>query len=295
MTEEGEYFDEDMIVEFKYTTTNEEGWRWTPLRVRYDKTAELLSGKKNYGNAYHVANSNWHSIHNPTTEEMITTGKNIPEIISNEDVYYNRSDMETSTQSLRDFHNLFVKSKLVSSVSNRGDTLIDYAVGKAGDLSKWRLSKLKFIYGIDISKDNIMNQLDGACSRYLKSNKKYKHMPGALFVHGDSGRNIRNGNAYYTEKDKQISNAVFGRGAKDVSILGKGVYKNYGVAEQGFQISSCQFALHYFFENETSIHQFLRNISECTKVNGKFIGTCYDGKTVFNLLKNKKKLYDSLF
>jgi hypothetical protein len=178
---------------------------------------------------------------------------------------------------------------LISSVSNRGDTLIDYAVGKAGDLSKWRLSKLKFIYGIDISKDNIMNQLDGACARYLKSNKKYKHMPAALFVHGDSGKNIRNGEAYYTEKDKQISKAVFGRGAKDVSILGKGVYKNYGMAEEGFQISSCQFALHYFFENEASIHQFLRNISECTKVNGKFIGTCYDGKTVFNLLKNKKK------
>ena len=33
----------------------------------------------------------------------------------------------------------------------------------------------------------------------------------------------------------------------------------------------------------------MRNISECSKVNGKFIGTCYDGKTVFNLLKNKKK------
>lgn len=289
ITEEGEYFDEDMIVEFKYVTSNEEGWRWIPLRVRYDKTTELLSGKKNYGNAYHVANSNWHSIHNPITEEMITTGKNIPETVSNEEVYYNRSDMETSTQSLRDFHNLFVKSKLISSVSNRGDTLIDYAVGKAGDLSKWRLSKLKFIYGIDVSKDNIMNQLDGACARYLKSNKKYKHMPAALFVHGDSGKNIRNGEAYYTEKDKQISKAVFGRGAKDVSILGKGVYKNYGMAEDGFQISSCQFALHYFFENEASIHQFLRNISECTKVNGKFIGTCYDGKTVFNLLKNKKK------
>ena len=289
MTEEGEYFDEDTIVEFKYVLSNEVGWRWIPLRVRYDKTTELLNGKKNYGNAYHVANSNWHSIHNPITEDMIATGKNIPETVSNEDVYYNRSDMETSTQGLRDFHNVFVKSKLITSVSNRGDTLIDYAVGKAGDLSKWRFSKLKFVYGIDISKDNIMNQLDGACARYLKASKKYERMPSALFVHGDSGKNIRNGDAYYTEKDKQISKAIFGSGPKDSSILGKGVYKNYGMGEGGFQISSCQFALHYFFENESSIHQFLRNIAECTKVNGRFIGTCYDGKTVFNLLKNKKK------
>ena len=289
VTEEGDYFDENTIVEFKYVPANEVGWRWVPLRVRYDKTTELLSGKKNYGNAYHVANSNWHSIHNPITENMISTGVNIPETITNEDVYYNRSNMETSTQSLRNFHNLYVKSKLIGSVSNRGDSLIDYAVGKAGDLAKWKHSKLGFVFGIDISKDNIMNQLDGACSRYLKEHKKYNKLPNALFLHGDSGKNIRNGDAYYTEKDKEISKAIFGAGPKDASIIGKGVYKNYGKGESGFQISSCQFAMHYFFENEQSVHQFLRNVAECTKVNGRFIGTCYDGQTVFNLLKNKKK------
>lgn len=289
ITEEGEFFEEDMIVEFKYVPENEEKWRWVPLRVRYDKTTELRNGMKNYGNAYHVANSNWHSIHNPITNEMISTGLNIPEYIIDDDVYYNRSNMETSTRSLRDFHNLFVKSKLITGVSHRGDTLIDYAVGKAGDLSKWIYAHLKFVLGVDISKDNIMNQLDGACARYLKSSKSYKHIPRALFLHGDSGKNIRNGDAYYTEKDRQISKAVFGSGAKDTAILGKGVYKNYGAGESGFSVSSCQFAMHYFFENEYSMHQFIRNIAECTKVNGYFTGTCYDGKTVFNLLKDKKK------
>jgi len=289
LTEEGEYFEENMIVEFKYVSSNEDGWKWIPLRVRYDKTSDLLNGKRNFGNAYHVANSNWHSIHNPISEEMITTGKNIPEIVHNNDVYYNRSTMETSTQPLRDFHNLYVKSKLITSVANRGDTLIDYAVGKGGDLSKWIKSNLKFVFGIDISKDNIMNQMDGACSRYLNMKKKYNKMPNGIFVHGDSGKNIRDGSAYYTEKDKEISKAIFGAGPKDSAIIGKGVYKNYGMAESGFQISSCQFAVHYFFENEKTIHDFVRNISECTKVNGRFIGTCYDGNKVFNLLKNKKK------
>ena len=71
MTEENEYFEDDMIVEFKYVMENEEGWRWVPLRVRYDKTAELRAGLKNYGNAYHVANNNWHSIHHPITDYMI--------------------------------------------------------------------------------------------------------------------------------------------------------------------------------------------------------------------------------
>ena len=45
-----------------------QGWQWIPIRVRYDKTAELNSGRKNYGNAYHVAQSVWRSINNPITK-----------------------------------------------------------------------------------------------------------------------------------------------------------------------------------------------------------------------------------
>ena len=289
MTEEGEYFEENTIIEFKYELSNKEGWKWVPLRVRHDKTADLKSGQKNYGNAYHVANSNWHSIQNPITEEMISSGKNIPDFIEDNEVYYNKSGKETSTQGLRDFHNLYVKKNLILSVSERGHTLIDYAVGKAGDLSKWTKSKLKFVYGIDVSKDNINNQLDGACARYLKASKKQDRIPKALFVTGNSSLNIRKGNAFSDDKNKLINSAVFGNGPKDVDVLGKGVYKQYGVGESGFNISSCQFATHYFFENKETFNEFLRNISECTKINGYFIGTCYDGKTVFNKLSDKKK------
>ena len=191
MTEEGEYFEENTIIEFKYEMNNKEGWKWVPLRVRYDKTADLKIGQKNFGNAYHVANSNWHSIHNPITEYMISTGKDIPEFLEDNEVYYNKSSDETSTQGLRDFHNLYVKKNLIVSVSERGHTLIDYAVGKAGDLSKWIKSRLSFVYGIDISRDNIHNQVDGACARYLKATKKYNNIPKALFVTGNSGLNIR--------------------------------------------------------------------------------------------------------
>ena len=289
MTEENEYFEDDMIVEFKYIMDNKDGWKWVPLRVRYDKTSELRAGMKNYGNAYHVANNNWHSIHQPITETMISTGENLPEYEHNDDVYYNRSTDETSTQGLRDFHNLVVKKNLIIGVSERDNTLIDYAVGKAGDMAKWIRSKLKFVLGVDVSPDNIHNQVDGACARFIRANKKYTKMPKALFVTGDSSRNIRNGDAVDTEKDKQIIKAVFGNGPKDISLLGKGVYNQYGVAETGFNVSSCQFAIHYFFKNKTTFHNFIRNIAECTKINGYFVGTCYDGKQVFNLLENKNK------
>jgi hypothetical protein len=32
----------------------------------------------------------------------------------------------------------------------------------------------------------------------------------------------------------------------------------------------------------------LRNLAECTKINGYFIGTCYDGKSIFKMLSKKK-------
>jgi hypothetical protein len=291
--ENGEYFEENMIVEFKYDMNQTSGWRWIPLRVRYDKTQKLRSGKTEYGNAYPVANSNWKSIHYPITEQMISSGENIPDKIADDDVYYNKSndDGESRTRAMRNFHNLFVKRKLITGVANRDDTLIDYAVGKAGDLQKWIQSKLSFVFGIDISRDNIHNELDGACARYLNERIKYSNtIPNALFVNGNSGVNIRETkNALVGEKDKMICKAVFGQGAKDSTILGNGVYENYGVASNGFHISSCQFALHYFFENHILLHGFIRNLAECTRLQGYFVGTCYDGKSIFNMLKEKQE------
>ena len=288
-TEENETFGDNTIVEFSYDMTREKEWRWVPLRVRYDKTAEFKRGLKNYGNAYHVAESNWRSIHNPITEEMISTGEGIPDQVAEDDVYYNRTSKETQTRGLRDFHNLYVKRKLILSVAHRGDTLIDYAVGKAGDLPKWIAAKLNFVFGIDISRDNIMNRMDGACARYLNYSRKTTRMPGALFINGNSGVNIRNTSAAYSDKGKQIINAVFGEGPKDRQELGEGVYKHFAKGKDGFMISSCQFALHYFFENETILRNFLQNVSECTKVGGYFISTCYDGNLIFDALANKKE------
>jgi len=289
MTEENEIIEDNMIVEFRYIKSRDEKWRWVPLRVRYDKTTEFRSGGKNFGNAYHVANSVWQTIHNPITIEMITTGENIPTDITDNDVYYNRVTNSTgdNTVSLRDFHNLFVKKTLITNVSKKGDTLIDFAVGKGGDLPKWASANLKFVFGIDISRDNIQNRMNGSCARYLNLKKTRKDMPDALFVHGNSSSNIRNGSAIYSDKDKQITKAVFGQGAKDVKELGKGVYKQYGIGSDGFNVSSIQFAVHYMFESQETMQNLLRNVSETTKVGGYFIGTSYDGKEIFKLLKNK--------
>ena len=289
LTKNNEIIEDNTIVEFSYNPNSEKQWRWIPLRVRYDKTAELKSGNKQYGNAYHVADNNWHSIHAPVTIDMLTTGENIPDILATDDVYYNSKRGFSHTKAMRDFHNLIVKKKLITSVSQPGNTLIDYAAGKGGDLPKWIEAKLSFVFGLDLSKDNIYNKLDGICARYITAKKNSKIIPAALFVQGNATENIRDKSAIYTEKGKMITDAVFGKGSQAEGFLEKGVKKSFGVGAQGFNISSIQFAIHYMFENNTILHNFLTNVAECTKLDGYFIGSSYDGEKIFKLLKDKKE------
>jgi hypothetical protein len=287
MTEDGKSVIEDgTIVEFRYELDEKKFWQWKPIRVRDKKTAEYKAGGSNYGNAYHVAQSIWKSIHNPVTKEMITSGANIPDELVDDDVYYNRKG-KTITKSLRDFHNLFVKKLLITATSKKGGTLIDMSVGKGGDFPKWIKAKLGFVFGLDLSRDNIENRLDGACARFLSNKKKFYSMPYALFVQANSGLNIRSGEACFTEKGKEITKAVFGNGAQDSEKLGAGVMRQFGKGKDGFDVVSNQFSIHYFFENLTILSEFLRNVSECCKVGGYFIGTSYDGRKVFQHLEDK--------
>jgi hypothetical protein len=289
-SEDNEVFEDNTIVEFRYDLNNKEGWKWIPLRVRYDKTAKLRRGEKEYGNAYKVCNENWKSIHpaGRIDEHMLCTGLNIPSISVSEDVYYNTPSGQFKTNAMKNFHNLFVKKMLISHIAKQGDTLIDFACGKAGDLPKWIGAKFSFVFGVDISKDNLENRLDGACARFLKLKKSNKNVPYVLFVNGNSSYNIKDGSAMLSDKAKQITSAVFGRGPNAADVIGKGVSRQYGKGVDGFNISSCQFAIHYFFENPDTLKGFITNIAECTKQNGYFIGTCYDGKLVFNELKKTK-------
>ena len=56
--DKSESFHDNTIVEFRYDPSREPGWRWIPIKVRHDKTDEFKKEVKNFGNAYHVAESN---------------------------------------------------------------------------------------------------------------------------------------------------------------------------------------------------------------------------------------------
>ena len=323
-SEEKELIEDDTIVEFKYQQ-GDHYTNWIPLRVRYDKTSDYKNGKSNFGNAYHVANSNWQSIHNPITEELLVNGKSISEDIllnTDNDVYYNKSKAKSQTNGLKNFHNLYVKHLLIEYTSSRNpkSNLIDMAVGKGGDLPKWIKCNLNGVFGIDISKDNIHNQKDGACARYLDAFKTCKNPPISMFVHGDTGKLIENGDFENVDSEMNISdlninnefednnqlldtnkgsnyilNCLMGSNDIDKKTIREPYLQNhFGIFSEKFDICSIQFALHYMFESKLKLHQFLTNISKYTKKNGHFIGTCYDGKKIYNKLKtlNKNECYE---
>jgi len=89
------------VVEFKYNMTNDKRLAWVPLRIRFDKS---------YGNNKNTANSNWNSIHNPVTREMLTNPEVVVDFeVENDDVYYNKDGVKSKTTNLRDFHNKYIK------------------------------------------------------------------------------------------------------------------------------------------------------------------------------------------
>lgn len=301
-TETNDNIYNNAIVEFAYDVSSEnvediEGpWRWNPIRVRYDKMARLVNGERVYGNSYATANSNWRSIHFPVTESIITGAEMPSSKTSQEVIYYNRRDKESNTRALRDFHNHYVKRKLITGVAKylneqmkiADPLLLDYSVGQGGDMSKWRDGQIRFVLGIDLSRHNLVNPQRGACIRYLSHRRDFEHSKmRALFVHGNSGLNIRSkGKAFYDTLSKELVQSVFGDGP---NMNRKQSCFEHGIARDGFHISSCMFSLHYFFQNNTLLHNFLRNLSECTRVHGYFIGACFDGEKVFQMLSKKKE------
>jgi hypothetical protein len=78
-------------------------------------------------------------------------------------------------------------------------------------------------------------------------------VPDALFVNGNSSNNIIDGSALLNDKAKQITKAVFGKIPKDPKVLDKAVVRLYGKGADGFNVSSCQFALHYFLESPDTL------------------------------------------
>lgn len=295
----GDPIEDNSIVEFAYNPEQGKSYseHWTPLRVRHDKTEMLRKfGLSGTANDYKTAINVWTSIQNPVDEDMIT-GKQVVSVddIVDEDIYFSSTLDRYKYASLimKNFHNEYIKKRELIMKMPKGASLFDIACGKAGDLKKWIDAGFTKVMGIDVFRDNIENRKNGAYARTLEAIQRFKidtKKHSFVYLTADASQRFT---PSYIENindpdDKQVAKILFGTQRAN-SIRDENLVKYNGYMKNGFDVISCQFAIHYFFENETTLDNFIYNVDTYLKKGGYLIGTCLDGYRVKDKLKNIKR------
>lgn len=169
-------------------------------------------------------------------------------------------------ENLRKFHN-FIKFNIILDSCKRTNAknLLDVACGRGGDLQKWINNKnnLQYILAFDSHKESIFSSLkkgdtfDGAIARFQNVKQSFRgKMPYIVF--------------------------------KNLSILDNNILEKLNSIDSNkkYDIVSCQFALHYFCENDNILNNVLSIISIKLRTGGLFIGTATDGDLIYKILNN---------
>ena len=162
-------------------------------------------------------------------------------------------------EELRKFHNE-VKKDLIQRNARNAHVVMDFAIGRGGDLFKYEHAHVKDVVGFDNHYESLYGT-NGALERYSQaknSRASFKLNLNVLQVDLCNPSNIALIQQYYN----QCADAV-----------------------------SCQFALHYFFKSESICRTFLECVSSMLKPGGKFFGTTIDGDRLQKLYAKETNLY----
>lgn len=241
---------DNTIVEFFYDITEEkEEYRWKPYRFRLDKTEGYLENY--YKEIYDVTKgpNSW-----KTAIDIFNYIKNpINENILfgdkniNNDYYINVKKRGLNIPLYK--YNNYVKKYLYEKYLKKGNKVLDLAGGRGGDLFKIKNSN--YVLHIDIEN----KLLAEAKNRYNRMDNK----PDINFLKF----NLLGNDINKINKIKQKKNI------------------------DKFDLITCQFAFHYFCKDKKSIDFIIELINNNIKKDGIFMFTGYDGKIIFDLLKNK--------
>jgi hypothetical protein len=228
------------------------------------------------------------SILNPVSFDMISGNKTLTkEMINTDDVYYSRkvSRNKILSKAMSSFHNTGIKSPLYKLFKNKNYDLVELASGKSGDMYKWIDTNFKNVVAFDVNLDNILNTQDGAYKRYWmwKNDAKMNKAINMIFIQKDVSKPWNDDESIKDKQMKEMYEIVWGK-TKKTKIQQPTLIKFYSIMNKQFDVVSCQFAIHYMFENISTIKIFCENVNKVIKHNGYFIGTCLDGQTVMNKL-----------
>lgn len=268
------------IVEMRYNGIQNNGFSWSPLRVRTDKE---------FPQWFTIADNIWKTIINPVSQDMITGQEELRvEDVIEQNKYYVSDNTNDNSTPIRQMHN-FIKGLLIDDVlkiSGKNISILDTSCGRGGDNQKYlrRYKKnINFILGLDIS-DNVRE----AANRYYHESLK-ENVPKGLFLQFDTSKNIKNKEGCMNDSCKDILDIIFGNKSSYDKKYGT-LYKDYNsIAKKGFDIVSSQFSFHYYFKDEETLRGYLQNLKDLVNPGGYFIGTCYDGMKVMKMISMSEK------
>lgn len=261
---EGNVIMDKTVVEFVYNYNNDAdaNEKWIPLRTRFDKTESVQLYKLKYGNNEIVANNIWKTMIDPITIDdfYILSDKNNfnknyekyskKQSIDNKNIYYQlHTDI---AQNMRSFNN-WIKSNLINSYCYSKNVL-DFGIGRGGDILKYLHSKVNNVVGIDIDASGLFGTSDSAVFKYNELKLYNKHVPDMKFIHANAG-----------------------------SVIDKKLILNEKVSS--FDVITCQFMIHYLFESEMTFNNFCINVNNFLNKNGYLIITTMDGLKIHNMFK----------
>lgn len=283
----GQTIADDTVVEFAKGTMDSDINRWIMMKPRPDKT-KLYKEKKQFGNNFMTAISNWLLILRPISVSQITLGeinsaKEKPKQLDSfkksllklepdqkapqkyYDVEYGDAPKKSGPgQALKYFHG-YIKGGLYMKYAKCAQDVLELGGGRANDLNRWLRAGIKGIVLIDISKDAIdqgVKKTNAMLANWrpvkgCKSPEKLKLVP----IVGD---------IFESKIIKLLKPVLFNRKMKHL-----------------FDTVFSNFSFHYFFNDEKSCMQLLREIYNILKTDGHLVITAFDGRLVLDyLIKN---------
>ena len=209
------------------------------------------------------------------------------------DYYSSKDKTDLSVKPLNKFNN-FVKDYLISRALSgyTKPNVLDLAVGEFGDLDKYIKNGVNHLLGIDINEHNLNNPSKGAATRIMNASLKFnnsqysKFAEKVMLINGTGTKNIANGDCVFDNLNKYYIDVLYGRAKGNTPKL----RKMEGVGLDSYDLITCMYAIHYMMNDETSLDNFLRNVSENLLDQGYFIGTCLDGMEILKALGHQKEI-----
>ena len=300
MCSDGSLITDGIICECSYDLSKDEEFRWIPERLRADKTRP---------NAYITANTTWLLINKPITKlyltgrwkksegaEGVESSYDSEKELRDKEYYSTNQKVDLLTDPLKKFNN-FVKGYLIERALTgyTKPNVIDLAVGELGDMHKYVNMGVGTFIGLDINEHNLNNPKSGAATRIMKqimsnnsnNNSQYvKFADKMMLILGTATKNIVNGDCAFDNINKYYLDVLYGRAKGNTNKL----RKMEGVGLDGFDVITCMYAIHYMMNDETSLDNFLRNVSENLNDQGYFVGTCLDGMEIIKELGSKTEI-----